>query len=94
MFDRSLEERIEELEKQSEEQTLTIHRLVQSKILTNKLIEMIQDFISAHEMLFDILIKAKIIDKRKYKEEYNKYLFHSKEARGTLKEIQRQWKEE
>ena len=94
MFDRSLEERIEELEKQSEEQTLTIHRLVQSKILTNKLIEMIQDFISAHEMLFDILIKAKIIDKRKYKEEYNKYLFYSKEARGTLKEIQRQWKEE
>ena len=87
MFDNDLEKRVEALE-------LTINRLIQTIAFTNKHIEMLMDFNSAHEMLSDILIKAKIIDKKKYKEEYNKYLFHSKEARGILKELQRQVKDE
>ena len=94
MFDNDLEKRVEALERLYQEQDKINRLFTESNQFTTKHSEMIQNLISSHEMLFEILIKAGVIDKKRYKKEYNKFLFHYGEAKGILQELKRQWQKE
>ena len=90
MFDRSLEERIEELEKNHRDLNDTINTQIVFTSDIQKQMEMMTHLLLSFHDLFLILTKSGLIDSEKYKEDYEVFRFHYSEAKGLIKEKTRE----
>ncbi len=85
----NLDERLRSLEEKVETIAQLLEELSKIQSITQDQIMMLANQCGSHYNLFAILIKIGIIDQRKYKEEYEQFLFLFKESEGFLKNVGR-----